>query len=402
MKSFMTEKNFKKILKQDAAIPQNIEDRLNETFSSIKTVSSSSNLSPKLYHKTLRFLTAAACCIVLFLIFGFSNPALASKLPVIGALFKTDSPTPAADSVISYLQSTKDWGYLETLHNNHIDSSDYIVVHQKLNPQLSSDVSGVEIYLEELFCNGYDFLMTYRIVDPNRIFPSNAVSITNKAGAPVMSINGLSVDISQENMLCAKRETDDTFVGYAYCDISSTAHSELFESLKEEQEFSFSWNISELRNDMLQEITTPDGHSYSVQYEAFVPSSFLNDEWSIEYTAPISRANVISYDFTEDTDLFTTASLVVTSCSTHLIFDGVPDEDLSEKYEFFFMPSLDQGHLTFQFISAVSSTFSYQASMEAIPEEAEQFQITLYATEGSAKEKDTSSSHVLFQEIIDL
>ena len=121
MKSFMTEKDLKKILKQDAAIPQNIEDRLNETFSSIKTVSSSSNLSPKLYHKTLRFLTAAACCIVLFLIFGFSNPALASKLPVIGALFKTDSPTPAADSVISYLQSTKDWGYLETLHNNHIE-----------------------------------------------------------------------------------------------------------------------------------------------------------------------------------------------------------------------------------------------------------------------------------------
>ena len=104
--------------------------------------------------------------------------------------------------------------------------------------------------------------------------------------------------------------TDDTFVGYAYCNISSTAYSKLFDVLKEEQEFSFSWNISELRNDMLQEITTSDGHSYSVQYEAFVPSSFLNDEWSIEYTAPISRANVISYDFTEDTDLFTTASLV--------------------------------------------------------------------------------------------
>lgn len=399
----MTEKDLKKILKQDTEIPHAVEDRLNETFSSIKASSAASSAPRRNFYRTAqRFFAVAACCLVLFLIFGFSNPALASKLPVIGVLFQTDSPTSSADTVISYLQSTKDWGYPETLHNNRIDSSDYIVVHQKLSPKLSSDVSGVEIYLEELFCNGYDFLMTYRIFDPNRIFPSNAVSITNKAGAPLLSINGLSVDISQENTLCAKRVTEDTFVGYAYCDISSNARSKLFNVLKEEQEFSFSWNISELRNDMLQEITTSDGHSYSVRYEAFLPSSFLNDEWSIEYTAPISRANVVSYDFTEDTDLFTTASLVVTSCSTHLIFDGAPDENLSEKYEFFFMPSLDQGHLAFHTLSSSPSAFFYRACMEALPEEAEQFQITLYATEGRAQEKNTSSSQILFQKTIDL
>ena len=409
MRPLRTEKELKKILNKDVVLPKIVEDRLDETFSTLKSASSPSKPHKTFYHTAKRFSLVAACGILLFLIFGFSNPALASKLPFIGALFQTEPSSYAYESVIQYLQGTKDWGYPGALHNNRIDSKDYITVHHKLSPQISSDVYGVEFYLEEIFCNGYDFLITYRIFDPNQEFFSNAIALTNKSGGPVMSINGVSLDTFQsyldlafENTLFAKRVSDDTFVGYAYCNISLPNYAELFASLKQEQEFSFSLQVSELYNESFQENTTLDGFAYVTKYTNFVPITFLDNKWSITYTAPISRANVISYDFTEDTDLFTTASLVTTSCSTHILFDGIPDSSLEEDCQFFFLPSLSHGHLDFHFISASPSSFSYQADSGVLPKEAEQFQITLYATKDSPTSKNTANSQILFQKTVDL
>ena len=120
-----------------------------------------------------------------------------------------------------------------------------------------------------------------------------------------------------------------------------------------------------------------------------------------EHCADIASVGII-VDFTEDTDLFTTASLVTTSCSTHILFDGIPDSSLEEDCQFFFLPSLSHGHLDFHFISASPSSFSYQADSGVLPKEAEQFQITLYATKDSPTSKNTANSQILFQKTVDL
>ncbi len=402
MKFFNDERKLKQKFQEEIPISSTVESRIEETLSFLKTKEHSSapgkkSFSVFLYRYRRRFI-AAFCFLVIFGL-GFSNPAVASKLPIIGSFFE-QSKDLSQNRVIPYLQQ-KNWGYGTNFYQNQLDADDYVVIHQKLTPADPEAAQGIEFYLEELYCNGFDFVVTYRIIDKNNVFSSNAIAFTDKNGNYAMSINGFSLDVFppygnsyafSDNTFFLERADEETFVGCTYYNLASSNNTALLNSLKNEKTFSFTLTISQLYNQEIKTGTTSDNKPYSYLIEDFTPSVYLENQWEYTYTGPINQESVQTYQLKDESDSFSLAQLVLTPCSTWFFFENAPSNPLPDRYTFTLFLYADQRDLSSFRHFASGSDLSYTMCTGAVPNDTQELTIELFAVEKSSASGESPES----------
>ncbi len=391
------ERTLKRTFQEEIPIPAAVENRIEETLSSLKDrESASSQLKrprPVLCRCRARWIAAVCCLFVM--VFCFGNPAIASKLPLIGSLF-VQPQEPSFCQVIPYLQQ-KNWGYGTSFYQNQLGADDYTVIHKPLTPDNPQAAQGVEIYLEEIYCNGLDFVVTYRIVDENHIFFSNAVAFTDRNGAYPMSVNGFSLDAVSaygnsyafsDSTFFLEKADDGTFVGCTCYNLAFSENAALRDSLKDAETFSFTLTISQLCNQEIKTGLTPDGEPYSYLTDGFTPSIYLENQWSYTYTGPVRTDSVRTYSLKEDSDSFSSAQLTLTPLSTWFSFEGDPSSPLPEGYVFSLSVCADQKEIASRSLFASGSDVSYTMYTTAIPQDAAELSIELSAVEKSSASED--------------
>ena len=196
-------------LQQDVEIPEKVWSQYEETLEDIVQLS---GRKKEAYHKGMmkRWIGTAAVAGILVAcsgMFFYSNPAAASKLPIIGKIF---------EQVKEDITYSGDYEEKEVLDINQtadvLDSSVY-----------TAKCKGVTITASEVYCDGYSVYLTAKIESENGGFDNIPAHYTRRFeektsqsihAAATWKINGAEEDnFSVDRIFEGKSVDDNTFIG---------------------------------------------------------------------------------------------------------------------------------------------------------------------------------------------